>query len=443
MNAGAFGGKPQEVVTPESLLFDAAERIGRLREGRMALHLHLSRLLPANREEGRIRIAFRMFESMVSVYRGQIFLLSNADIMLICKDAQLADLDAIVYKLRALFSTDPLTYAEAADGADRFVSLYDLECDFDAFFTLCGEMRDAVRKTKPAPPSQGKRLPLEATTLVQVLDGIGSTDIAGVVRRQACIRILDHESAEVEFQEFYMSIADLQKVLAPDIDILSNRWLFQHLSQELDKQVLAALGESGLRALPKAFSLNLNMSTIETPAFQTFESRVRDRAGLVVEFQMLDIFNNIEGFFRARDRLRAHGHKSVLDGMTSVGLQFMDCELFDTDYVKLSWSADLQDDIRTAEIQHALAPVGFDRVILARCETELAIAWGLSLGIRMFQGRFLDSMVAATTMGVCEHSAACSLAQCTTRHGIITGPVRGECGNNNMLDLFPPLRVLR
>jgi len=443
MNAGAFGGKPQEVVTPESLLFDAAERIGRLREGRMALHLHLSRLLPANREEGRIRIAFRMFESMVSVYRGQIFLLSNSDIMLICKDAQLADLDAIVYKLRALFSTDPLTYAEAADGADRFVSLYDLECDFDAFFVLCGEMRDAVRKIKADPAPQGKRLPLEATTLVQVLDGIGSTDIAGVVRRQACIRVLDHESAEVEFQEFYMSIADLQKVLAPDIDILSNRWLFQHLSQELDKQVLAALGESGLRSPPKAFSLNLNMSTIETPAFQTFEARVRDRAGLVVEFQMLDIFNNLEGFFRARDRLRAHGHKSVLDGMTSVGLQFMDCELFDTDYVKLSWSSDMQDDIRTAEIQHALAPVGFDRVILARCETELAISWGLSLGIRMFQGRFLDSMVAATTMAVCEHSGACSLAQCTSRHGVITGPVRGECGNNDMLDLFPPLRVLR
>jgi hypothetical protein len=443
MNAGAFGGKPQEVVTPESLLFDAAERIGRLREGRLALHLHLSRLLPANREEGRIRIAFRMFESMVTVYRGQIFLLSNSDIMLICKDAHLSDLDAIVYKLRALFSTDPLTYAEAADGSDRFVALYDLECDYDAFFALCGEMRDAVRKTKADVAPQPKRLPLEATTLVQVLDGIGNTDIAGVVRRQACIRIVEHESAEVEFQEFYMSIADLQKALAPDIDILSNRWLFQHLSQELDQQVLAALGESGLRVPPKAFSLNLNMSTIETPAFQTFEAKLRGRAGLVVEFQMLDIFNNLEGFFRARDRLRARGHKSVLDGMTSVGLQFMDCELFDTDYVKLSWSSDMQDDIRTAEIQHSLGPVGFDRVILARCETEAAITWGMSLGIRMFQGRFLDSLIAATTMGACRNAAACTLTQCTQRHGVITGTPRGECADNDMLDLFPSLQTLR
>ncbi|CCG39578.1 hypothetical protein [Magnetospirillum molischianum] len=443
MNAGAFGGKPQEVVTPESLLFDAAERVGRLREGRQALHLHLSRLLPANREEGRIRIAFRMFESMVSVYRGQIFLLSNSDIMLICKDAQIPDLDAIVYKLRALFSTDPLTYAESADGTDRFVALYDLECDYEAFFSLCGEMVAEVRKTKIDMAPTPKRLPLEATTLVRVLDGIGNTDIAGVVRRQACIRIVGHTAAEVEFQEFYMSIADLQKVLAPDIDILCNRWLFQHLSQELDQQVLATLGDAGFQVLPRAFSLNLNVSTIETPAFRKFEAAVRGKAGLLVEFQMLDVFNNLDGFFHARDRLRTRGHKTVLDGMTSVGLQFMDCELFDTDYVKLSWSQDMLDDIRTAEIQHALAPVGFDRVILSRCETETAISWGLSIGIRMFQGRFLDSMTAAATMGVCDKAAACSLAQCTSRHGIITGTIRTECGNADMLDLFPPLRALQ
>jgi len=444
MSAGAFGGKPQEVVTPESLLYDAAERIGRLRQGRQALHLHLSQLLSANRSEGRIRIAFRMFESMVSVYRGQLFLLSNSDILLICKEAPISELDAIVYKLRALFATDPLTYADAPEGGDRFVTLYDIEIDYDRFFSLCATLLEEVRKARaeaerdPAP----KRRPLEADALVQVLEGIGSSDIAGVVRRQACIRILDRTSAEVEFQEFYMSIADLQKALAPDIDLLSNRWLFQHLSQALDQQVLAALRDTGFRALPKAFSLNLNMATIESAAFQGFEAGLRRQAGLVVEFQLVDIFNNLDGFFRARDQLRAHGHKSLLDGMSPVTLQFIDCELFDTDYVKLSWSGDLLDDIRTAEIQHALGPVGLDKVILSRCDSETAVSWGLSIGIRMFQGRFLDSMIAATTMAGCDHAAACTLGQCTQRHGVIAGRPRGECGNPDHLDLFPPFSAL-
>lgn len=443
MNAGAFGTGRQEVVTPENLLFDATERVGRIREGRLALHLHLSRLQPANREEGRIRIAFRLFETMVDAYRGQMFLLTNSDIVLICKDARISELDSMVYKLRALFSTDPLTYAESPDGQDQFVTYYDLEADYDSFFALCGQMVTSAKKATETQRTAPQIQPLDARTLTTVLERIGATDIAGVVRRQACIRINEKMTAEVAFQEFFMSIADLQKVLAPDVNILSNRWLFQHLSQVLDLRVLSVLQDSGFRKMPEAFSVNLNMTTIETPVFQQFEAAIRGRAGLVVEFQLLDIFNDLDGFFRARDKLRSRGHKSVLDGMSPVTLQFMDAELFDTDFIKVSWSPDMIDDIKTAEIQHALGPVGFDRVILSRCDTEMSISWGLSQGVRMFQGRFLDSMISAVTMAQCDKSSACTLNQCTQRHGVISGRTRAECGNNDMLDAFPPLKAIR
>lgn len=444
MNATAFGGRPQqEIVTPEKLLYDAAERVGRIREGRIALHLHLSRLLAPNREEAKIRIAFRMFESMVDMYRGQMFLLTNSDIVLICKDARLADLDAIVYKLRALFSKDPLTYAGSEGGEDRFVTYYELESDYDAFFSLSEQLVKDARKRITDQRNAPQVQPLDATNLNRVLERIGATDIAGVVRRQPCIRITDKMTAEVAFQEFFMSIADLQKVLAPDVNILANRWLFQHLSQVLDLRVLSVLRDAGFRKMPAAFSLNLNMASIESDAFHEFEASIRGRAGLVVEFQMIDIFNNLDGFFRARNLLKSRGHKTVLDGMSPIALQFMDAELYESDLVKLNWSGDMADDIQTAEITQSLAPVGMDRIILARCDTEAAISWGLSLGIRHFQGRYLDAMVSAVTMAQCDKSQPCSLAQCTQRHGVISGRPRAECGNNDMLDAFPTLKVLR
>ena len=443
MNATAFGDKPQEIVTSENLLFDAAERVGRIREGRQALHLHLSRLLPQNREEAKIRIAFRIFETMVDMFRGQMFLLTNNDIMLICKDARLADLDAIVYKLRALFSKDPLTYSEAVDGEDRFVTFYDLESEYDSFFSVCahllGDAKKRLAQTRNAPLVQ----PLDARNLTKVLERIGATDIAGVVRRQPCVRFTEKMTAEVAFQEFYMSIMDLQKALAPDVNILANRWLFQHLSQVLDLRVLSVLQEAGFRKLPAAFSLNLNMATVETQVFKQFEAAIRGRAGLVVEFQLIDIFNNLDGFFRARDFLRAHGHTTVLDGMSPITLQFMDSERYDCDFVKVNWSPDMADEVVTSELHHALNPLGFHRVILARCDTETAITWGLNQGIHHFQGRFLDSMVAAVTMAQCDKASACTLAQCNQRHGVISGRMRAECGDNDMLDLFPPLRVFR
>lgn len=443
MNASAFGDKPQEIVTSESLLYDAAERVGRIREGRLALHLHLSQLQPANREDAKIRIAFRMFESMVDMFRGQLFLLTNSDVVLICKDARLADLDAIVYKLRALFSKDPLTYTETAHGEDRFATFYDLENEYDTFFTVCSDLLSQAKKRQENARTAPLIQPLDARNLNRVLEAIGASDIGGVVRRQPCVRFSDKMIAEVAFQEFFMSIADLQKVLAPDVNILSNRWLFQHLSQVLDLRVLSVLQDAGFRKLPVAFSVNLNMSTVGTPAFQAFEAAIRGRAGLVVEFQLVDIFNNLDGYFRARDLLRSHGHKTVLDGLSPITLQFIDAELYEADFVKVSWSGDMADDVVTADLHSALGPVGFDHVILSRCDTESAIAWGLNQGIRHFQGRYLDSMVAAVTMAQCDKAAACTLAQCTQRHAVISGRPRVECGNNDMLDAFPPLKALR
>lgn len=442
MSASAFGTKPQETVTPEKLLYDAAERVGRIRDGRMALHLHLSQLLPQNRDDAKIRIAFRMFESMVDTFRGQLFLLSNSDMVLICKDARLADLDAVVYKLRALFSKDPLTYSEDETGEDRFVSYYDLSSDFDSFFSVCGELAALARKRVEENRNQTTIQPLDAVNLSRVLDRIAGTDIAGVVRRQPCIRFSDKMVADVAFQEFFMSIADLQKALAPDVNLLANRWLFQHLSQALDLSVMAALLGAGFRKIPTAFSLNLNMESIHSDAFRKFEAAVRGRAGLVVEFQLIDIFNNLDGFFRARDVLRANGHTTVLDGMNPISLQFMDAELYDTDFVKLNWSQDMADDVVTADLRDALGPVGFHKVILARCDSETAITWGLAHGIHHFQGRFLDSMVSAVTMKSCPKASACTLAQCTQRHGVISGRPRAECGSHDMLDLFPPLKIV-
>jgi hypothetical protein len=443
MNATAFGDRPKEVVTTENLLHDAAERVGRIREGRMAVHLHMSRLLPHNREEAKIRIAFRIFEQQVDLYRGQIFLLTNSDIMLICKDASVEDLETYVNKMRAMFSKDPLTYDVEGEEGDRFVTYYDLEFEYDAFFTLCGQLvaeaKKRIARDRAAPSIQE----LDAKSLTAVLERIASTDVAGVVRRQPCVRISEKNAAETMFQEFFISIGDLQKVLAPDVNLLSNRWLFQHLSQALDLQVLSTLRTAGFRRLPAAFSVNLNMSTVDTPAFQQFHHSLGNRAGLFVELQLVDIFNDLDGFFRTRDQLRERGCVTVLDGINALTLQFMDAELYETDFVKVTWSPDMADIVQSDEICRSLAPVGFERIILSRCDTETSIRWGLDHGIRHFQGRYLDAMVGAVTMTQCDKASACTLAQCIARHGVISGKLRTDCGNNAMLDSFPALKAIR
>lgn len=441
MTAGKFGARPSK-VTPESLMYDAIERIGRNRDGRLVVHIHLSRLLPHNSEDSKIRIAFRMFEGMADSVRGQLFLLSNNDIVFVSKDARLADVDAMVYRLRALFSKDPLTYAETGNGFDRFATYYELEYQFDVFFALCAQFRDEAKKRQKE-GNPNRLSSIDAGNLTRVMEGLAVNDIAGIVRRQPCIHFKDRISGEVMFQEFYVSISDLQKVLAPDVNLLSNRWLFQHLSQSLDARVLSALENAGFKHMPGGYSMNLNVASVKTPAFDKLERVVRGRATLYCEFQLVDIVNDLDGFFAAQKNLHAKGHKTILDGMSALTLQFIDAENYGCDFVKLTWSPDLAEPVITEHMCQALGPLGFDRVILSRCDTEQAIAWGMTQGITRFQGRFLDAMVAAVTLRECERSQACTLAQCNQRHSVISGRKRGECDELYMLDSFPALKSRR
>lgn len=101
--------------------------------------------------------------------------------------------------------------------------------------------------------------------------------------------------------------------------------------------------------------------------------------------------------------------------------------------------------MREGEHGHAvgvgLGPLGVDKVLLARCDSEAAIQWGLERGIQRFQGRYVDAMLAAFTMATCDKAAACTLQQCIARHAVVTGPLRLECGNNDMLDSAPVIRA--
>lgn len=420
-------------------MLGAAERIARIRDGRVAVHLHLSRLRPQNRQEGQVRIALRMLEPMVNAYRGQMFLLGTSDIVFLLKDPYTTDVENMIYKLRALFSKDPLTFRDTGDGRDNFCSWYELGDggDYEAFLEMARAATDAARRrSREKTTARPELRPIDSKGLGDLLTRLAKMDVAGLIRRQSSM-VVKESQALVFFQEFFVAMAELQKALAPDINLLGNRWLFQHMSQTLDLKVLDALVAMKLRAQPRIYSLNLNISSIESKVFEAFEALVAGQAEISVEMQVLDILADSRGFFAARQRLRDKGHKVVIDGLTELTLQFMDIAQFEADLYKITWSPDLTDGDHGAAMAEAIATVGTDKILLARCDSEAAIGWGLNRGIERFQGRYVDSMLAAYTMQSCDKAKACTLAQCTNRHAVIGGPLRQECGNNDMLDSAP------
>lgn len=387
-----------------------------------------------------------MLEPMVNAYRGQMFLLGTSDIVFLLKDPNTTDVENMVYKLRALFSKDPLTFRDSGDGLDNFCSWYELSDggDYEAFLVMAREATEEARKRSREKVAVRPDLhPIDSKGLGVLLARLSKMDVSGQIRRQASVIVTKETQALVFFQEFFVSMAELQRVLAPGINLLGNRWLFQHLSQTLDLKVLAALGEMKLHTLPKTYSLNLNISTIASKAFEAFEARVAGQAKISVEMQVLDILADSRGFFTARQRLREKGHMVVVDGLNELTMQFLDIAQFDADIYKVTWSPDMTDGEHGSAMSASIATVGTGKILLARCDSEAAIGWGLNCGIERFQGRYVDAMLSAYTMQSCDKAAACTLAQCTSRHGVIGGPLRAECGNNRMLDSSPVMMAPR
>jgi len=433
-----------EIVTQESLLLGAAERVGRIRDGRLAVQVFLSRLRPQNRQDGHIRIALRMLEPMVNAYRGQMFLLGNSDIVFMLKDPNPVDVENMIFKLRALFSKDPLTFSDDGDGVDHFCTWFDLSgSDYDRFVDMARQVTEEARKrSRDKSAAKAPAKPLDAKSLGEVMERLASFDVTPMMSRQSAIVIRESSStADVLFQEFYVSINDLQKALAPDVNLLANRWLFQHLSQTLDKRVLGALSASPLTTTPNCYSLNLNISTVLSKAFDQFEAYAAAKADISVEVQVLDVLADSRGYYTARQRLHDKGHMMVIDGLNELTLQFMDVAQFEADLYKVAWSPEMRESEHGDSVGASLGILGVSKVVLARCDSEAAIQWGLERGIQRFQGRYVDAMLAAYTMAGCPKASACTLQQCIARHAVVKGPLRLQCGDLGMLDGSPVMRV--
>jgi EAL domain-containing protein (putative c-di-GMP-specific phosphodiesterase class I) len=389
----------------ERMLLDYSKRLARNPAGRRAIVIHLSRLRPDNRRAHHIRIAANTFESLVKQFDGQIFLLQSADIVFICRDASIAVIDEAIMRLRYLFGDDPLAAELDESGPDRFATWYDLERDFPDFLARAGEMHDQeVRRRKRLAAIAGssvardERQPLDPSALAELIKAIERADLTNVMRRQAICTIGPDEMPKPVFREVYVSIADLRDAVMPKRDIQSDRWLFQHLTLVLDKRVLAMLRKNDDQAIAQSISLNLNIATLLSQEFLQFDEGLRAgaRGTIVIELQRLDIFADLGAYVFARDFLRERGYRVCMDDVSALTLDFIDRERLELDLVKLIWTPDMADPLNTERITQFRAAVdraGRARIILARCDSAEAVAFGKSMGLRLFQGRHVDRLM--------------------------------------------------
>ena len=183
----------------------------------------------------------------------------------------------------------------------------------------------------------------------------------------------------------------------PTIDLTADRWLFQRLTRVLDRRVLSVL--PGLEAQGTlATSINLNVSTIISPDFARFHTRLRDRTDkkIIIEVQPIDILADVDKFQSARDFASRRGYLLCLDGHSHITFPMLCRTKFGVAFQKVNWSPGLQHELEPElreRFRKAVHKIGRARVILCRCDDKQAVDFGRFMGVAMFQGRYIDRLL--------------------------------------------------
>jgi len=394
------GALRQEAPThQEMLLLDHAVRLGRSPAGRLAVHLHLSRLRPNNRREHHLRIAASSFDTLLKRHDGQMFHINGDDLVLLLHQAPRDEVDRVVGKVRYLFSDDPVAGEPGAD----FATWYDLARDYPAFRAMAeATAREAEGRRKLVAKGTDAdddlpRPPLTAQGLARLETSLVNMDLTSLLRRQPIAALKPGMEPRVVFNEMYVSIPELRRRVMPDADLTADPALFQHLTQALDQRVLSLLPQVDGH-IPTATSVNVNVATLLSPQFQSFDAKLRQFSAktIVFELQPADIFRDIGAYMFARDFVRERGYRLCLDGLNHLSYPLLRSGELGFDLEKILWASDLAAegvDPRRERFRQAVKMAGAARVILCRCDGPEAVEFGHALGIMLFQGRYVDRII--------------------------------------------------
>jgi len=100
-------------------------------------HFHLSDLLEQYKSEYQVKIAINLIHDLLKGYEGNIFVLNDHSIIVLCYGLEPTLQNKLIFQLRYLYMDDPLAYTDTGHENPAFCTVYQLGRDWDKFFDLC------------------------------------------------------------------------------------------------------------------------------------------------------------------------------------------------------------------------------------------------------------------------------------------------------------------
>lgn len=419
---------PRNILS-EKFLLEALDRVARNAEGYTVLYVNISKLKPKNRHPEFVKIIARLFDGIVGSAKGSLFILSNGDIAILSKNIPPQTIDEAVKKLRTGLSSDPILSQDSRD----FALVYVFPDDFPRFYGMIEKM--VVLQADVNLPKIEPKRPLEAAEVESIISIIDDIDISELVKRQSVLRINSGNNFKLIMQEFFVAVKDLSRYFDSEIDLVSNRWLFQYITQVLDKRTLMAFTSAEINNWPENISINLNLSSVFSKEFVTFaKTFLKPGQNIIVEAQMMDVLNNMNLYNEAKEILHKGGHKLLIDSLNPLGINMLNFDALAPDMIKIFWEPLMEYDIDNVKLKATIEALKPENIILAKCDGQEALKWGMSYGINTFQGPFMDDIEVAIIRNSCPDYKNCYTQECLKRRRLLQGMSRDECTQKTILE---------
>ncbi len=360
---------------------------------------HFSKLLEEYRTEYQLKIAVNLASDLLQALQGGIYMCSNGDMAVLVRGLLPQMQNKLIFQLRYLYMDDPLAYTPEGDDNAMFCTVYPLATTYrqcvQYFNKNMVNTIKHMRGGKTEPQSESSSV-FDASGLASIEKQLNVLDLNLAVRRQA-ICTLGTTNVRRIFDELYIHIPHLRELLKTRMDVFSNKWLFKYITQLLDQRVLAMIAANPTTYLATPLSLNVNVETLLSEGLQHLDAALSpaQKVALMFEVPAVDAFADSAAFVYACSEAHRLGYRVCLDGLSEIGFRQIKRDVLGVDLVKLQWNADLASDSHAshAALKQAVDACGGSRIILCRCDSVDAVSYGQSLGISLFQGRFIDELL--------------------------------------------------
>ena len=216
------------------------------------------------------------------------------------------------------------------------------------------------------------------------------------VQQQTMADIKPDQAPKELMSEYFIRMDALKKHVFPNVEMRGSGNLFNQLTITLDRVLVGAFDD--INPGRKACSINLNVESVFTKAFETFlgEDGSPSLDNMVFEFRQENILQQFDEFKLAANLIKSRGGLIAVDAIFPETVGLVNLHKMDATFAKIFWCPGAEETL-PAQRDEIKRMQGEGLIfMLARLDDESGIKVGQDLGISVFQGFCIDDLMKAS-----------------------------------------------